>query len=427
MRRDHKVIVIQKESFSAKARHQDSKGFLLNDMVCVRRGSLEKRTQRRKDVKIAQSFFFLLLLLLFAVNTHAQTEPGKLRLEHADSLRGLEENGVSIIEALGHVKFVQDSATLTCDRARTIQAESRTEFMGNVVMHDGPKWLRADRVIAYEDRKEQEAIGQVALGDQNSQLTARRVRYFQQTEIAFAEEEVAITNSDRRLLLTCGKAEYYRQQEHSKATISPVLIEFDSLKQENMRITGEIIELFEGGARAKVTGKVEITQKKTRARCEEAEYFREEGRLELRFDPVAWQERDELRGELIELFIANQKLSQVKVTGKATMVSPADTSQADSSVSRKRLNSLSGGTMNLFFRDEQIEHVLVEDAATSVYHVIEAGADKGTNEVQGDKITLFFSNKELQRILIASKPGKSNGKFVPPGLAAATKAAEKKP
>lgn len=367
------------------------------------------------------------LLLIYSTASQAQTEPGKLRLEHADSLRGLEENGVSIIEALGHVKFVQDSATLTCDRARSIQAESRTEFIGNVMMHDGPKWLRADRVIAHEDRKMQEAIGQVALGDQSSQLTAARVRYFQQTEIAFAEEEVSITNSDRRLLLTCGKAEYYRAQEHSKATISPVLIEFDSLQNENMRITGETIELFEGGARAKVTGKVEITQKKTRARCEEAEYFRAEGRLELRFDPIAWQERDELRGELIELYIANQKLSQVQVTGKATMTSPADTTQPDSSATSKRLNSLSGGKMNLYFKDEQLNHVIVEDAATSVYHVIEAGEDKGTNEVQGDKITLFFSNKELHRILIASKPGKSNGKFVPPGLAAETKTAEKNP
>ena len=394
--------------------------------MTMRRRAQFKNMHSKRAMKM-QHALVAFLLLIYSTASHAQTEPGKLRLEHADSLRGLEENGVSIIEALGHVKFVQDSATLTCDRARSIQAESRTEFIGNVMMHDGPKWLRADRVIAHEDRKMQEAIGQVALGDQSSQLTAARVRYFQQTEIAFAEEEVSITNSDRRLLLTCGKAEYYRAQEHSKATISPVLIEFDSLQNENMRITGETIELFEGGARAKVTGKVEITQKKTRARCEEAEYFRAEGRLELRFDPIAWQERDELRGELIELYIANQKLSQVQVTGKATMTSPADTTQPDSSATSKRLNSLSGGKMNLYFKDEQLNHVIVEDAATSVYHVIEEGEDKGTNEVQGDKITLFFSNKELHRILIASKPGKSNGKFVPPGLAAETKTVEKNP
>ncbi|NUO80321.1 hypothetical protein HUU05_09620 [candidate division KSB1 bacterium] len=368
----------------------------------------------------------ILMLLSYSASSYAQTEPGKLRLEHADSLRGMEENGVAIIEALGHVKFVQDSATLTCDRARTIQSESRTEFIGNVMMHDGPKWLRADRVIAYEDQKIQEAMGQVALGDQSSQLTARFVRYYQRTEIAIAEEEVAITNSEHRVLLTCGQAEYQRATEYSKATIAPVLIEFDSLQNENMRISGEVIELFEGGARAKVTGKVEITKQKTRAQCEEAEYFRKEGRMELRVNPVAWQERDELRGELIELFLENQRIRQAKVTGKATMTSPVDTAAVDSASNGQRLNSLSGGKLTLQFQDEQVERVLVEETATSVYYVIEKGVEQGMNRVQGDRITLFLSNKELKRIVIASDPGRSNGKFVPPGFATETKVAEQK-
>ncbi len=402
--RKNRERVIQKEPFSAKPQCQCLKGFLLND-------NLEVVAQSLQRTMIVVSIAFTSFSSAFA-----QTEPGKLRLEHADSLRGLEENGVSIIEALGHVKFAQDSATLTCDRARTIQSQARTEFIGNVMMHDGPKWLRADRVIAYEDRKIQEAMGQVALGDQSSQLTARFVRYFQLTEIAIAEEEVVITNSERRVMITCGKAEYHREKEYSKATIAPMLIEFDSLQNENMRITGEVIELFEGGTRAKVTGKVEITKQKTRAHCEEAEYFRKEGRLDLRVDPVAWQERDELRGELIELFITNQKLKQVKVTGKATMTSPVDTATVDTASNSQRLNSLSGGKMSLQFKDEQVERVLVEEAATSVYHVIEKGVDQGMNRVQGDRITLFLSNKELKRILIASDPGKSNGKFVPPGF-----------
>ncbi len=394
--------------------------------MTMRRRAQFKNMHSNRAIKM-QHALVAFLLLIYSAASHAQTEPGKLRLEHADSLRGLEENGVSIIEALGHVRFVQDSATLTCDRARTMQAESRTEFIGNVMMHDGPKWLRADRVVAYENQKIQEARGQVALGDQTSQLTARFVRYYQLTEIAIAEEEVAITNSEHRVLLTCGKAEYHREKEYSKATIAPVLVELDSLQNENMRITGKVIELFEGGARAKVTGKVEITKQKTRAQCEEAEYFREEGRLELRVNPVAWQERDELHGELIELFLENQKLTQVNVTGKATMTSPVDTMAVDSISSSQRLNSLSGGKMRLQFKDEQVENVVVEETATSVYYVIEKGVEQGMNRVQGDRITLFLSNKELQRIVIASAPGRSNGRFTPPGFAVETKAAEQKP
>jgi hypothetical protein len=50
-----------------------------------------------------------------------------------------------------------------------------------------------------------------------------------------------------------------------------------------------------------------------------------------------------------------------------------------------------------------------------VYYVIEEGEDKGTNRVQGDRIMLHLANKELERIVIESDPGISNGKFLPPG------------
>jgi hypothetical protein len=249
------------------------------------------------------------------------------------------------------------------------------------------------------------------MGDRASQLTARKVTYFQNEERALAEYDVAITNSERRVVLTCGRAEYLRSEEYSRATIEPVLIESDSLQTEKMRITGAVIEMFASGQRDKVSGDVEITRENTRAKCDTAEYFRADGRLQLRVNPVTWQNRDELRGELIELFLQEQKLTRALVTGKAVMTSPVDSTGKD-----PRLNSLSGGKMTLYFQNEKLEHVVVEETATSVYHVLDKGEDQGLNEVQGDRITLFVVAGELQRILIASDPGVSNGKYEPAGV-----------
>jgi lipopolysaccharide export system protein LptA len=244
-------------------------------------------------------------------------------------------------------------------------------------------------------------------------LTARTVTYFQNEERALAERDVVITNSERRMVLTCGQAEYLRHQEYSRATITPVLIEYDSVQTEKLRITGAVIEMFEGGERDKVSGQVDITRENTRAQCDTAEYFRTEGRLQLRVNPVTWQNRDELRGELIELFLQDQQLTHAQVTGKAVMTSPVDSTGKD-----PRVNSLSGGKMTLHFQNEKLEHVVVEETATSVYHVLDKGENQGVNEVQGDRITLFIDGGELHRILIASDPGVSNGKYEPAGAAA---------
>ncbi len=364
-------------------------------------------------------FFFMLIFVLGQKQAQAQSV---LRLENSDSVRYMEENGVGITEAIGNVQLVQDSASMTCDRARLIPSRSRTEFYGNVKMHEGEKWLHADQVISFDDRRVREAAGHVKMGDRATQLTARQVTYFQNEERALAEHEVTITNSDRRMVLTCGKADYLRDEDYARAWLEPVLIELDSSQAENLRITGNVIELFESGERAKVSGAVDITRQSTRAQCDTAEYFRTGGRLQLRVRPVAWQHRDELRGDMIELFIAEQKLTQAQVHGKATMISPVDSTGRDA-----RQNSLAGGKMTLYFQNEKLEHVLVEETATSIYHVLDQGEVQGVNHVQGDRITLYISGGELQRILIASDPGVSNGKYEPAGTAPPAAASERKP
>jgi hypothetical protein len=231
-----------------------------------------------------------------------------------------------------------------------------------------------------------------------------------------------MTNSERRVVLTCGQAEYLRNQEYSRATIEPVLIEYDSAQTEKLRIIGTVIEMFAGGERNKVSGQVEITRENTRAKCDTAEYFRADGRLQLRVNPVTWQNRDELRGELIELFLQEQKLKRAQVTGRAVMTSPVDSTGKD-----QRMHSLSGGKMTLHFQDEKLDHVVVEETATSTYYVLEEGENQGVNEVQGDRITLFIAAGELQRILITSDPGVSNGKYEPAGTSAPSPSGKQQP
>lgn len=349
----------------------------------------------------------------------AQTQPGRLQLVHADSGRSVSEGGFSVMELIGNVKFVQDSLEIVCDRARRIPERNLVELLGNVEVQEGKKRLRAARVNYFEDRRVQEAIGNVIMNDESSELTAHKVTYFERDSLVIAEREVIMTQRDKRVRLTCGRAEYRRRDEYAKATITPVLVELDSLGEENMRITGDMIEMFGGGSRAKVTDKVEITRQETRATCGEAEYFRDEKRLELRREPAAWREDEETKGETIELFFnGDQKLVKSVVSGNATA-----TSAIDSVRSGQRINALSGGTITTHFKNDQADQVVVEETATSVYYVVEDGKEKGTNRVQGDRITLFVENKELKRVLVQSNPGASNGRYEPvfsavPGSAA---------
>ena len=357
--------------------------------------------------------FTILLLIYGAAASLAQTDSaGRLRLVHADSAISYEENGRVIRELIGNVEFAQDSATMTCDRAREISDEKKTIFSGHVRMQEGNRWLRANQVIYFEERKEQRATGDVALGEGPSELRARFVTYFQNERMAIADSDVVLINSERRLRLTCGHLVYLRETEYTDATIKPVLIEHDSANVETLRITGERIELFDGGERAKVSRQVRITRSNTRAECGEAEYFRNAERMELRIDPIAWQENDKITGKRIDLFLEDQKLKRAHVVDSAEVTSTIDTLAVG-----RRINNLSGKEITMLLRDEKVERVVVEGTATSVYHVIEEGKEQGKVRMQGDKITLFVDNQILKRVIIESDPGSSTGRFWPVGTA----------
>jgi len=345
----------------------------------------------------------------------AQTGTGPLKLQHADSGRSVIEAGVTVMELIGNVRFTQDSLQVSCDRARRIPDRNLIELIGNVDIREGHKWLRADRVNYFENLRVQEALGQVQMGDRTSRLSARKLTYYERDSLALAEQEVVLLHHEKRVQLTCGRAEYRRGSGYARATLAPVLIEFDSLGSERMRLTGETIEMYGGGSRAQVTGNVEILRQGTRATCGEAEYFRDEKKIELRQTPVAWREGEETRGEAITLFFNDdQQLEKSVVAGKATA-----TSTLEARRDGQRLNALAGGRITTYFRNEQAERLEVEEAATSVYYVIEDGKEKGMNRVQGDRITLFVADQELQRVVVQSNPGISNGRFEPPASAPA--------
>jgi lipopolysaccharide export system protein LptA len=348
---------------------------------------------------------------IFITSMLAQNEDDRLRLLSADVARSLEQNGQVVRQLEGNVKFQQGATRMSCQRAIQYVDAGRTEFIGKVEMDDDDRKLLAERVIYFEKAKIQEAYDNVRLRRGPNSLRAEKVTYFREQRRAIAENRVELYNSDRRIRVNGGRAEYERATEYSRIVDNPVLVELDSLGAEIMRVAGDTMEVFEGGKRAKVKGKVKITRNKTRAECGEAEYFSDDERLELRISPVAWQARDEIRGKLISLFFTDEKLTRAHVAEQANVVSKVDTLANDD-----RVNTLSGGELTMFFENDQVKRMLVERTATSFYHVIEEGRDKGRNRAQGDRITLHFDEGQIVRVMVESEPGKSTGKFVPPGM-----------
>jgi len=101
---------------------------------------------------------------------------------------------------------------------------------------------------------------------------------------------------------------------------------------------------------------------------------------------------------------------QAVVKDRALVMSRVDTLGTDN-----RYNKLSGEQITMFFKDQELNKVIVENKATSFYYVFEEGEEKGMNKIIGDKIIVQIKNRKIVDIWIKSNPQLSEGIFYPPG------------
>ena len=191
---------------------------------------------------------------------------------------------------------------------------------------------------------------------------------------------------------------------------NPVLTKLDSTGKEDIVVTGDVMELFAGGDSTIVKDNVVITHKNSKATCNKAEYFKKENRIVLSEEPVVQQKYDKLTGKEIELFFRKQNLEKVIINGDARVSSQVDTTFEDS-----RRNRLLGRTIRLTIEKSRLKEVYVEGQATCYYYIIENEEYKGLNKIIGDQITMSLDNGKIQQIIIDSDPQSSSGVYYPPG------------
>jgi lipopolysaccharide export system protein LptA len=354
---------------------------------------------------ISTTIFYLSII------TALYSQEERLRLIHADVLRR-EVVGQQVLQIVeGNVQFQQGSTVIKCDRATQFLGLDKAALIGNVEIFDEGRTLFADTVYFYQKANKELAVGHVKVIAEADTITAERMTYYELVDKLVAEGNVKIVSPEDNMVVTGGYADYDKPRKHRKIYQNPVLIQFDSLGTETMRVVGDTMDIFDDGDRARVSRNVEITQPGMKATCGLAEYFKASEKYVLLDNPQVWQSNLQISGDTLLLYLKDSQLSRAQVIGNALAVSDADTLNKG-----RWINKLSGQTMDFYLQDRELEKVVVFNQATSFYHVIENDQYKGANEISGDKIILYFSQDQVSRVRVESEPDVASGKYTPPRI-----------
>ena len=196
-----------------------------------------------------------------------KTEPGAKKKEgaeepyhvEADVTEGYYTAGDQVLHGIGNVVIVHAGTTSTCDEAYSYEADKLATLLGNVT----------------------------------------------------------VKNDVKKYTLTSGYAEYRRDDKLSVATKSPRLV----LERDRpITITADIMRMWTDEDYSEAAGDVKIVSEDVEGYGQKLKYFGKEDRVELSGKPVVRQKDSRLAGDVITLFLAEEKLRRAVAEGSARIL-----------------------------------------------------------------------------------------------------------
>ena len=345
----------------------------------------------------------MLISVLSITGINAFTQE-RLKLVSADSLVSETVDHQDIWTLWGHVRLTQEEAFIECGWARWWEKEDRALLRDHVMIFDGKRTLKADQVDYRGQERIESASGHVSLESGQRLLTAEFIDYNQNQERAYAKEDVVITDLVEKVTLKGNRAEYDRQLDYSFVEGSPQLIGVDSTSKEEIVVTGFKMEAWGKEQRVLVSDSVQIQKGDLNAICQNADYRSNADLLMMTGVPILYYQKQEMRGDTIHVQFDDFRFQGGTIQGNAEIVS-LDSLFKD---------VLKGERMTIVATDDTIRSVVVEDQASSVYHVFdEQERYQGMNSVTGDRIILTLSDGNIEKIYVESNPGQCTGTYTP--------------
>ncbi|MCB2212878.1 hypothetical protein KQI52_12270 [bacterium] len=334
---------------------------------------------------------------------------GAIILDRAGELRQIEDaRGEEIVLLENNVKIIQDSMTTWCDWARHRRQQGLLELYGDVVMIDPERSLKADEVFYYENNRRSIARGNVILERDSVIMYCEQAQYDEVSDVATFDRNVIGRDLRRKIVITGDNGTYDTERQFARIPTDPILIQIDSLDQEEARVVGEYMEYDALNGLALARENVKITWHDVEGWGDELFFYPDSNLALLVGEPRILHIRDEVLGDSIWMYMREGTLDSAVVKGNAVAYTPSD------SIETAPRSSLRGKRIVLTFTEGEISQMASYGQAVGIYHVFQDGVDQGSNQVSGDHVELNIEENNLQSVRVV---GGTEGTFYPPHLA----------
>ncbi|HCN04727.1 MAG TPA: hypothetical protein DIS79_03835 [Bacteroidetes bacterium] len=362
----------------------------------------------------------VLSMFLYALCAYAQDDvlpQPPVILDHADSVVGSGPVDAGRREFLGNVRFRQGNVTVTCDRAvhdifanrldlrgRVVIVQDGMKLTAPVVIYDGNSTLasapngcvvveggrtiRSKTATYSTTRKVAVFVDSVRVVDDSMRIWADTVTYDRQTKMSEARGRALLADSSGHRW-TFGDTIVYNPSQSSlfvRGNAQAWTIE----DEDTTYLAGSVLRTYRNvgieGNTSIASGSAILVRGNVAARADTMVYDEHRGVVNLRAQPIVWNDSLQMFADSIDINAPARKLSSILGIGSAMLVSRSDTLFPD------RYDQLAGERITITVDDDTVRKVVSVGQAKSVTWKSEQGRGEGMVKFASDSIEMDFED-----------------------------------
>jgi len=345
----------------------------------------------------------------------------------ADRLRYTTEDAERVAILEGNVRIDHQTATITSRRGKQYPDKRFTVLEEDVHAVDGTLEMNSDIGEYFGDKALLIAKGNVRVRDRGWRIVCERARYDRTRRIAVLTGSLKLSDSTRVMyadsiiynrrtgiadaignVVLIDEVEHYsisgRHARYDKAAgkavvdVDPILM-FDLHSEERGTIAAEWMEFDVENKIGIAVGNVRLVKGETRAECDSAAIYDEEGLVRLFGEPVATNKTSGMSGDRMEIFYTVDEVRRVVIPSKGRL-----TERPEPGSQWREDSWIVGDSISIFLSEEKVDSVGIIGTSKAMYYPVEGEEGKVSNNFsKGDTMFFRFEDEALDYVRISGR------------------------
>ena len=296
-----------------------------------------------------------------------------------------------------NVKMVDKDFTLTTNDLEYNTRTTLAHIIGPSDIYSGDSHIYSEMGYYNSTTGKADLLNRSRVDNKQRTLVGDSIHYEENTGVSEAFGNVVAEDNENKSVLYCNYGFYNDSTGYAMCTDSAMIV--DCSEEDSLYVHGDTIKMFTFHHETDSAYRVVHIYNKVRAYrvdlqgvCDSLVYNEQDSCVTMYYDPILWNNNQQLVGEVIKVFMKDSVVDRAHVINQAFSIE--DLKEKD------MYNQVSSKEMFAFFTDGEMHEAQAVDNVLVVYYPVDDADSSyvGMVYMETSKLTMFMNGQQMERI-----------------------------